>query len=318
MMLKYLTLALAVTAVSAVREMNFDYSGQSTKVGDWVPPAPPSKETSHIAHLNLNLGDKLPAPLGQVEDGLAQRTASEDSRFKQQAADLVAFQARTGRHLLQEGGEAAEAPAGGEAGGEAAAEDTAKEEAAKEDEATEEAAAAKDEGAEAAKEPPAGGEAAAAPAAPAATPAADAGGGGGGGGEDPNAQKVPHNWLGAGKYQAPKFTIATGQEECNTCKAMIKFDSDAGKPSSSEPQKGDKYGCSKLNPRFKSMCEGFSQYLSECPSNMHNICHQDIGGSEVLRSPCPAYLQCYYCLRINPLYCLFTEGVHDGVISMLP
>lgn len=38
MMLKYLTLALAVTAVSAVREMNFDYSAQATKVRiDWKP-----------------------------------------------------------------------------------------------------------------------------------------------------------------------------------------------------------------------------------------------------------------------------------------
>lgn len=129
----------------------------------------------------------------------------------------------------------------------------------------------------------------------------------------PSLTRIHVYRLGTGKYKAPAFTIATGQEECNTCKAMINFENKAGTPHSKAPAKGDKYGCNELNPRFKSMCEGFSQYLSECPSNMHNICHQDVGGSEVLRAPCPVYLQCYYCLRINPLYCLFTEGTEGTV-----
>ena len=33
--------------------------------------------------------------------------------------------------------------------------------------------------------------------------------------------KVPHNWFGTGKYVAPRFSIATGKEECDVCKKMI-------------------------------------------------------------------------------------------------
>ena len=51
-------------------------------------------------------------------------------------------------------------------------------------------------------------------------------------------------------------------------------------------------------------CTGYAAYLRQCPSFVHNICHEDIGGSERLRAPCPDFLKCYYCLRINPLYCL--------------
>ena len=141
---------------------------------------------SHLAHLKLNVGDKLPAPMMSES---AEQALPDDARFKQQAADLVAFQARTGRHLLQEGGEAAaEAPAEA-AGGESAGGEAAK---------PEEAAA------------PAGGESAAPAAAAAAEPAAaDAGAGTG---EDPNAQKVPHNWYVSGEvlvyglYSADTFT----------------------------------------------------------------------------------------------------------------
>lgn len=49
---------------------------------------------------------------------------------------------------------------------------------------------------------------------------------------------------------------------------------------------------------------GYQNYMESCPSFVHDICHEDLGGSERLRSPCPDHLKCYYCLRINPLFCL--------------
>eukprot|EP00750_Incisomonas_marina_P017685 INCI2341.2.p1 GENE.INCI2341.2~~INCI2341.2.p1 ORF type:complete len:142 (-),score=25.69 INCI2341.2:114-509(-) len=61
--------------------------------------------------------------------------------------------------------------------------------------------------------------------------------------------------------------------------------------------------CMGVDEKYLAMCEGYAVYLSECPSFLHDICHEDVGGSELLRSPCPDYLKCYYCLRINPLYC---------------
>jgi hypothetical protein len=133
-------------------------------------------------------------------------------------------------------------------------------------------------------------------------------------------QKVPHNWFGSGIYVAPKFAIATGKEECDVCMAMIH---DAAAESGgvtlspqlagSEAQPAEPQGpaaagkldlCSSMTVNFKATCKGYSNYLQDCPSFVHNICHEDIGGSERLRSPCPDYLKCYYCLRINPLFCL--------------
>jgi len=37
-------------------------SYKATKVGEWVPPNPPATETTHLKHLDLQVGDKLPAP----------------------------------------------------------------------------------------------------------------------------------------------------------------------------------------------------------------------------------------------------------------
>ena len=64
------------------------------------------------------------------------------------------------------------------------------------------------------------------------------------------------------------------------------------------------YGCDKINKKFTDTCNGYASYIDQCPSFVHNICHEDMGGSERLRSPCPDHLICYYCLRINPLYCI--------------
>jgi len=133
------------------------------------------------------------------------------------------------------------------------------------------------------------------------------------GGEATKGSKVPHNWFGQGKYVAPIYDVATGKEECDVCQLMI----DAGrvgvevmaggevaiKAAAEAAKLGKKALCSNVDPKFKDMCNGYDKYLQDCPSFVHNICHQDMGGSERLRSPCPEYLICYYCLRINPLYC---------------
>ena len=115
-----------------------------------------------------------------------------------------------------------------------------------------------------------------------------------------SAAKVPHNWFGTGKFTSPAYSVATGEQECDVCKAMIKAKRSEGKVDSK-----DQVGfCDGMNPSFKEMCTGYSKYLQECPSFVHNICHRDVGGAEELLSPCPEHLTCYYCLRINPIYCL--------------
>jgi hypothetical protein len=62
--------------------------------------------------------------------------------------------------------------------------------------------------------------------------------------------------------------------------------------------------CSTMKINYKTTCKSYSTFLGSCPSFVHNICHEDIGGSERLRAPCPRHLVCYYCLRINPIHCL--------------
>ena len=116
----------------------------------------------------------------------------------------------------------------------------------------------------------------------------------------PSVKKVPHNWFGSGKFTAPAYSVATGQEECDVCKSMIK----AKRSVTDVESQGKKGFCDNVGPSFKEMCSGYSKYLEECPSFVHNICHQDVGGAERLLSPCPEHLTCYYCLRVNPLYCL--------------
>lgn len=129
------------------------------------------------------------------------------------------------------------------------------------------------------------------------------------GAEAVKGSKVPHNWFGQGKYQAPTYEIATGKEECDVCEAMIAAGKDTVEKSGGEGAEAAEAGmkkdlCANIDPKYKDMCEGYEKYLEDCPSFVHNICHQDMGGSERLRAPCPEHLVCYYCLRINPLYCL--------------
>ena len=188
--------ALLIASASAT----YEYKG--AKVGEFVPPPAPKKESAHLAKHGIKQDERIPAPKNSVS-------------FLELSADP---------------------------------------------------------------------EPAAAGAAPAATVSA----------------KVPHNWFGTGKFTSPAYSVATGEQECDVCKAMIKAKRSEGKADSK-----DQVGfCDGVNPSMKEMCKGYSKYLKECPSFVHNICHQDVGGAEQLLSPCPEHLTCYYCLRINPIYCL--------------
>ena len=116
------------------------------------------------------------------------------------------------------------------------------------------------------------------------------------------AAKVPHNWFGTGKFTSPAYAVATGKEECDVCKSMIAAKRKVGTVGYSKPATGNEFGCGTIGSTFEAMCLGYSSYLNECPSFVHDICHEDVGGSEQLRAPCPDHLTCSYCLRINPLY----------------
>ena len=133
---------------------------------------------------------------------------------------------------------------------------------------------------------------------------AGSGSGEGSGSGTGESAKVPHNWFGTGKFVSPAYSVATGKEECDVCKSMIAAKRKVGTVGSSKPAKGNEFGCGAIGSKFEAMCLGYTQYLSECPSFVHDICHEDVGGSESLRAPCPDHLTCYYCLRINPLYCI--------------
>ena len=36
--------------------------------------------------------------------------------------------------------------------------------------------------------------------------------------------------------------------------------------------------CANVDKKFKDMCKGYIKYLIDCPSFVHNICHEDMGG----------------------------------------
>ena len=59
--MKLLSLASLVVSAASVNTYT------SSKVGEWVPPNPPRTETLHLKHLDLQPGDKLPAPTMNLE-----------------------------------------------------------------------------------------------------------------------------------------------------------------------------------------------------------------------------------------------------------
>lgn len=93
-----------------------------------------------------------------------------------------------------------------------------------------------------------------------------------------------------------KHYTATGHQECKACQQIISTMYLTG------PMFPDlTWG---LPPEYKEMGQAQQAVLQACPEFMNNWCYEDLGGTQMLRSPCPAYLTCHYCLGLNPLHCL--------------
>ena len=93
-----------------------------------------------------------------------------------------------------------------------------------------------------------------------------------------------------------KHYTATGHQECKACQQIINTMYLTG------PMFPDlTWG---LPPEYKEMGQAQQAVLQACPEFMNNWCYEDLGGTQMLRSPCPAYLTCHYCLGLNPLHCL--------------
>ena len=59
-----------------------------------------------------------------------------------------------------------------------------------------------------------------------------------------------------------------------------------------------------LTPR-RCYCSPFCSNLRVVARLSHfRRCYQDLGGTQVLKSPCPDAFICHYCLGMNPLHCL--------------
>lgn len=95
------------------------------------------------------------------------------------------------------------------------------------------------------------------------------------------------------------YILATGVQECQVCKTII--------------DEAFKYGpafsdlCELMADEMQEMCHAQQRVLQSCPEFTNNWCYQDLGGTQQLRSPCPDFLKCHYCLGMNPLHCLDEE-----------
>ena len=61
---------------------------------------------------------------------------------------------------------------------------------------------------------------------------------------------------------------------------------------------------------YMPMCLAQQKVLQACPEFTNDWCYLDQGGSQVLKSPCPDYLTCHYCLGMNPLHCATAKTAH--------
>merc|ERR1711871_499754 len=97
------------------------------------------------------------------------------------------------------------------------------------------------------------------------------------------------------KMPGVNYYVATGVQECNQCQEIIKSGSVHGR---------NWYGlCGGVEEEYLPMCLAQQKVLQACPEHINDWCYQDYGGSQRLRSPCPMYLICHYCLGMNPLHC---------------
>eukprot|EP00941_MAST-03F_sp_MAST-3F-sp1_P002176 g2176.t1 len=147
----------------------------------------------------------------------------------------------------------------------------------------------------------------AAPAAAEDTTAAPAGGSGALGPPDwdPNSaspdtsklQMIPF-----GKHvpreSGKEYLIATGRQECIICQSIVSEAYVMG------PQYVNLFGYHVRDDVNVPMGHAQARVLQSCPEFVNDWCYQDLGGTQMLRSPCPDFLKCHYCLGLNPLHCL--------------
>jgi hypothetical protein len=96
------------------------------------------------------------------------------------------------------------------------------------------------------------------------------------------------------------YYVATGVQECDLCKRVALNMRIAG---------ANMYDlCNGEYPEYQDMCHAQQQVLQACPEAINDWCYEDLGGTQVLRSPCPTHLKCHYCLGLNPLHCADQPG----------
>ena len=93
-----------------------------------------------------------------------------------------------------------------------------------------------------------------------------------------------------------KHYTSTGRQECIVCDHILKKRKVAGAMFHTLT-----FG---LPEEYQEMAKAQQEVLQACPEFMNNWCYEDLGGTQTLRSPCPSYLTCHYCLGLNPLHCL--------------
>eukprot|EP00753_Platysulcus_tardus_P015834 PLAT5305.2.p2 GENE.PLAT5305.2~~PLAT5305.2.p2 ORF type:complete len:236 (+),score=84.53 PLAT5305.2:45-752(+) len=97
------------------------------------------------------------------------------------------------------------------------------------------------------------------------------------------------------------YFVANGMQECMIAEYLINL--------------GYLYGksfyelCTGLRQEYMDMCHAQQKVFQSCPEFNNDWCYVDLGGTQVLRSPCPAHLKAHYCLGLNPLYCAAGSGM---------
>jgi len=105
-----------------------------------------------------------------------------------------------------------------------------------------------------------------------------------------------------GQVPGIQYMVASGKQECMICQAIVSESYIMG------PQYVNLCGYHVRDNVNVPMCHAQAHVLQSCPEFVNDWCYQDFGGSQMLRSPCPAYLKCHYCLGLNPLHCMHEYG----------
>merc|ERR1712216_340516 len=101
------------------------------------------------------------------------------------------------------------------------------------------------------------------------------------------------------------YYVVTGYQECLTCRYLI---DEAYYLGVSSPFLNAYH--ERTNNLNHDMITAQQKVLQSCPEFVNDWCYQDLGGTQVLRSPCPDFLKCHYCLGLNPLHCM--DGIKQN------